>query len=166
MENLTNERSVSYANSPSEILFAYQRPKYCCQITSYLEQRCYKDLRSEQFQSVKIVMLIYRNLLIHCKEKMSMFSGSLLSIINILLDQTRHDEIRVLGCVTLAEFVSNQTDDTYILNLDGIIPKLCLLAQEIGEDGKGQHLCSAGLQALSTMVIHPHAITVVFLCNL
>ncbi|KAJ0095207.1 hypothetical protein Patl1_17172 [Pistacia atlantica] len=161
MENLTNERSVSYANTPSEILFAYQRPKYCCQITSYLEQRCYKDLRSEQFQSVKIVMLIYRNLLIHCKEKMSMFSGSLLSIINILLDQTRHDEIRVLGCVTLAEFVSNQTDDTYILNLDGIIPKLCLLAQEIVEDGKGQHLCSAGLQALSTMVIHPHAITVI-----
>ncbi|XP_031273732.1 uncharacterized protein LOC116132219 [Pistacia vera] len=132
--------------------YAVRNPLRLPKITSYLEQRCYKDLRSEQFQSVKIVMLIYRNLLIHCQEKMSMFSGSLLSIINILLDQTRHDEIRVLGCVTLAEFVSNQTDDTYILNLDGIIPKLCLLALEIGEDGKGQHLCSAGLQVLSTMI--------------
>lgn len=46
-----------------------------------------------------------------------------------------------------------------MFNLDGLIPKLCLLAQEMGEDEKAQHLCYASLQALSSMVVDQfHAI--------
>lgn len=41
-----------------------------------------------------------------------------------------------------------------MFNLDGMIPKLCLLAQETMEDGTEKRLRSAGLQALSSMVIH------------
>ncbi len=37
-----------------------------------------------------------------------LFASSLLSIIHILLDQTRHDEIRILGCQALFDFVNNQ----------------------------------------------------------
>lgn len=37
-------------------------------------------------------------------------------------------------------------------NLEGFIPKLCQLAQEVGEDERAQHLRSAGLHALSSMV--------------
>jgi len=39
-----------------------------------------------------------------------------------------------------------------MFNLEGFIPKLCQLAQEVGEDEREQSLRSAGLQALSSMV--------------
>lgn len=39
-------------------------------------------------------------------------------------------------------------------NFEGLIPKLCLLAQEMGDDERILQLRCAGLQALSSMVIH------------
>jgi len=40
-----------------------------------------------------------------------------------------------------------------MFNLEGFIPKLCQLAQEVGEDDRALRLRSAGLQALSYMVL-------------
>ncbi|KAF2289399.1 hypothetical protein GH714_035960 [Hevea brasiliensis] len=99
-----------------------------------LEQRFYKELRNENFQSAKIVMCIYKKLLISCEEQMPLFASSLLSVMHILLDHTRQDELQIIGCETLFDFVNNQ------------------LAREVGEDGRAQHLRSAALQALSSMV--------------
>ncbi|CAH8362430.1 unnamed protein product [Eruca vesicaria subsp. sativa] len=132
--------------------YAAKNPLRIPKITTYLEQRCYKELRMEQFHSVRIVMCIYKKLLVACNEQMSLFASSYLGLIHILLDQSRHDEMRVLGCEAIYDFVTSQTEGTYMFNLDGLIPKICPLAHELGEEERTIHLCSAGLQALSSLV--------------
>jgi hypothetical protein len=105
------------------------------QITEYLEQRFYKDLRHENFTLAKVVPCIYRKLLCSCKENRyvlgsvlpwrihnssllsclsyhswfrPLLATSSLSTIRTLLDQKAHDDLQVLGCLMLIDFLNGQ----------------------------------------------------------
>ncbi|XP_059446358.1 protein SEMI-ROLLED LEAF 2 isoform X1 [Corylus avellana] len=132
--------------------YASKNPLRIPKITNQLEQRCYKDLRNENFGSLKVVLRIYGKLLSSCKEQMPLFASSLLGIVRILLEQTRQDEMQISGCSILVDFINRQIDSTYMFNLEGLIPKLCNLAQEVGDNERALRLRSAGLQALAFMV--------------
>ncbi|KAB5548430.1 hypothetical protein DKX38_011836 [Salix brachista] len=132
--------------------YASKNPLRIPKITDTLEQRFYKELRHENFGSVKVVVCIYRKLLSSCKEQMPLFASSLLSIVRTLLEQTGKDDLRLLACNVLVDFISCQMDGTYMFNLEGLIPKLCQLAQEAGNNERTLRLRSAGLQVLGSMV--------------
>ncbi|KAL8153603.1 hypothetical protein V2J09_011363 [Rumex salicifolius] len=133
--------------------YAMKNPLRIPKITEFLEQRFYKDLRNQHMGSVKVVLCVYTKLLCSCKEQMPLFANSLLGTVRTLLEQTPHEEIQVLGCSALAEFINCQVDSSYMFNLEGVIPKLCQLAQEVGDNDRALRLRAAGLRALASMVL-------------
>ncbi|KAL6505973.1 hypothetical protein OROHE_022692 [Orobanche hederae] len=142
--------------------YAAKNPLRIPKIANSLEQRCYKELRNENFPSVKIIMCIYRKLLVSCKEQMPLFANNVLTIIHTLLDQANKYEMLTIGCKLLFDFVNNQNDGIYISNLEGFIPKLCQLSQEVGEDERAKTIRAAGLQALSAMMLATRVTTQVW----
>ncbi|KAL5565906.1 hypothetical protein UlMin_029070 [Ulmus minor] len=132
--------------------YASRNPVRIPKIAKYLEERCYKELRSEHIKLVSVVTDTYSKLLSLCKEQMAYFSGSLLNVAMGLLDSSKQDDVRVIGCQTLAKFIYAQVDATYTHNIESFVPKVCMLARVKGEDHQTRCLRASSLQCLSAMV--------------
>ncbi|CAM6009795.1 unnamed protein product [Sphagnum balticum] len=132
--------------------YASKNPMRIPKIASALEQKGQKELQNKHHGSVRAVMATYSKLFMTCRDEMSLFAISALNMIRILLDQTRQDDMRILGCKTLVDFIRYQADATYIRNLDALVPTLCALGHEQGDPKKQLPIRAAGLQALADMV--------------
>ncbi|KAJ8445285.1 hypothetical protein Cgig2_024491 [Carnegiea gigantea] len=88
--------------------YASKNPLRIPKIAEYLEQRFYKDLRNGHGGSAKVVLCIYRKLLSSCKEQMPLFACSLLGIIQTLSEQTSQEEMQILACNALVDFIDVQ----------------------------------------------------------
>ncbi|KAM2182827.1 hypothetical protein COP2_034150 [Malus domestica] len=130
--------------------YAAKNPFRIPKIAKYLEDRCYKELRLGHIKFINIVADTYNKLLCLCKEQMACFAVSLVSVVTELLDNSKQDTVRILGCQTLTNFIYSQTDCTYTHTIESLVHKVCKLARQSGEDQ--QSLRASSLQCLSAMV--------------
>ncbi|KAI3993394.1 hypothetical protein MKX01_010137 [Papaver californicum] len=134
--------------------YAAKNPIRIPKIVKYLEQRIYKELRNEHIKVINIVMEAYNKLLCICKGQMVYFAGSILNVVSELLDDTKKDSVRVLGCHTLTTFIYSQVDNTYNHNIESFVHKICTLAREAGEEHEKICLRASSSRCLSAMVWH------------
>ncbi|KAF2307308.1 hypothetical protein GH714_026229 [Hevea brasiliensis] len=131
--------------------YAAKNPFRIPKIAKYLEERCYKELRSEHIKFINIVTETYKKLLCVCKEQMAYFAISLLNVVSELLDKPKQDALLILGCQTLTMFIYSQTDGTYTHNIEKFVHQVCKLACVHGNEHESC-LRASSLQCLSAMV--------------
>ncbi|KAE8725513.1 cytochrome c oxidase subunit 5C [Hibiscus syriacus] len=132
--------------------YAAKNPFRIPKIAKYLEERCYKELRYEHIKFVNIVTEAYNKLLCMCKEQMACFAVSLLNVVSELLDNSKQDATRILGCETLTRFINNQADGTYTHSIEKFVHKVCKLAREDVNEHQRRRLRASSLQCLSAVV--------------
>ncbi|KAL3538274.1 hypothetical protein ACH5RR_001640 [Cinchona calisaya] len=132
--------------------YAAKNPFRIPKITKYLEERCYKELRSQHVKSVEIIVETYNKLLSICRDQMAYFAVNLLNMVVELLDESKQDAVRIIGCQMLTQFIYRQVDGTYAYNLESLVHKVCSIAEETGEEHQKCCLRASSLQCLSAMV--------------
>lgn len=132
--------------------YAAKNPFRIPKIAKHLEDRCYKELRLEHVKFINIVAEAYNKLLCLCKDQMAYFAVSVLNVVTELLDNSKQDALRIIGCQTLTRFIYTQADGTYTHNIESLVHKVCKLAHESGEEDQKRCLRASSLQCLSAMV--------------
>ncbi|CAL5208665.1 unnamed protein product [Lathyrus oleraceus] len=146
-DELPNERKIVKLCE-----YAAKNPFRIPKIAKYLEERCYKELRSEHIKLVKIVAESFIKLLSICKVQITYFAVDVLNVISELLDYSKDETIQTLGCQSLTRFIYCQVDSTYTHNIEKLVKKVCMLSQEPGETLENCSLRASSLQCLSAMV--------------
>ncbi|CAL4939077.1 unnamed protein product [Urochloa decumbens] len=129
--------------------YAAKNPLRIPKIAKFLEQRTHKELRAAHVSFVRIITEAYSKLLFICKEQMAYFAISLVNVLTELLE-SKQENIHILGCQTLANFINNQVDNTYARNIESLVRKVCALSRQQGEEHR--LLRAASLQCLSAMI--------------
>ncbi|CAI9103529.1 OLC1v1002029C2 [Oldenlandia corymbosa var. corymbosa] len=132
--------------------YAAKNPGRIPKITMYLEERCYKELRSQHVKLVEIIAETYNKLLSTCRDQMAYFAVGLLNVVVKLLEESEKDAFRIIGLQMLTQFIYSQKDGTYTYNLESLVRKVCTLALEKGQEHEKLCLRSSSLQCLSAMV--------------
>ncbi|XP_031249114.1 protein EFR3 homolog A [Pistacia vera] len=132
--------------------YAAKNPFRIPKIAKHLEERCYKELRSEHIKLINIVTEAYNKMLCFCKEQMAYFALSLLNVANELLDNSKQDAVQILGCQTLTRFIYGQADGTYTHNIESFVHKVCKLARDHGVEDQRHGLRASSLQCISAML--------------
>ncbi|MED6134455.1 hypothetical protein PIB30_037252 [Stylosanthes scabra] len=132
--------------------YAAKNPFRIPKIAKYLEERCYKELRSEHIKLVNIVAEAFNKLLSHCKVQIAYFAVDVLNVVSELLGYSKHDAIQILGCQTLTSFIYSQVDATYARSIEKLVRKVCMLSKEHGKTHENRCLRASSLQCLSAMV--------------
>ncbi|XP_027363352.1 uncharacterized protein LOC113870950 isoform X2 [Abrus precatorius] len=132
--------------------YAAKNPFRIPKIAKYLEERCYKELRSERMKLVKIITESFNKLLSICKVQIAYFAVDVLNVSSELLSYSKDETIQTLGCQTLSRFIYCQVDATYTHNIEKLVRKVCMLSREHGETHEKRCLRASSLQCLSAMV--------------
>ncbi|XP_073045455.1 protein SEMI-ROLLED LEAF 2-like isoform X1 [Primulina eburnea] len=128
--------------------YAVKNPFRIPKIAKYLEEMCLKELRNGHLISVSIVAETYNKLLQVCTEQVAYFAVNLLNVINELMDDTKQEDVLIIGCQTLSTFIYSQVNGTYARNIENLVEKVCLLA----DVRQKQKFRAASLLCLSAMV--------------
>ncbi|RYR02105.1 hypothetical protein Ahy_B06g080935 [Arachis hypogaea] len=146
-DELPNERKIAKLCE-----YAAKNPFRIPKIAKYLEERCYKELRSEHIKLVNIVAEAFNKLISHCKVQIAYFAVDVLNVVSELLGYSKHDAIQILGCQTLTSFIYSQVDATYARSIEKLVRKVCMLSREHGKTNENRCLRASSLQCLSAMV--------------
>ncbi|XP_065852598.1 protein SEMI-ROLLED LEAF 2 [Euphorbia lathyris] len=132
--------------------YAAKNPFRIPKIAKFLEDKCCKELRSENPKYINTVTETYNKLLFMCKDQKAYFALNLLNVVSELLEKPKQDALIILGCQTLTGFIYSQTDGTYSHNIEKFVNKVCYLAREHGKEHHSSQLRAYSLQCLSAMV--------------
>ncbi|KAI9185306.1 hypothetical protein LWI28_006048 [Acer negundo] len=132
--------------------YAAKNPIRIPRITKYLEERLYKELRCDHIKFINIVTEVYNKLLCMCKKQITYFAGSLLTVVTELLENTKQDSMKIIGCQTMTRFIYSQVDNTYAPSIGNFVHQVCKLARDKGAEHQTRCLRASSLQCLSAMV--------------
>ncbi|RYQ89954.1 hypothetical protein Ahy_B09g096325 isoform J [Arachis hypogaea] len=134
--------------------YAARNPFRIPKIAKHLEERCYKELRSEhiKIKPVKIVAETFNKLISVCKVQIAYFAVNVLDVMSELLGCSKDETIQTLGCQVLTTFIYSQVDATYTHNMEKLVRKVCMLSREHVGALEKRCLRASSLQCLSAMI--------------
>eukprot|EP00899_Mesostigma_viride_P008001 jgi/Mesvir1/17201/Mv07619-RA.2 len=145
------DQEVNNSKISKLVDYAKRNPHRLPRIASMMEEKAFQELRNERYGYVTVTMKAFSRMVHSCKNDISLFAHSVWELLHALLKHHR-DDMRLVAADTLDDFINVQTSNTYMQQLDGVIPDLCQLAREAGEPVHRRKIRTAVLRAMLAMI--------------